>query len=82
MSHGPVRQMRDAKPLEGRFGASQMFRVGVVVREDACAAEEAGEHDVAPGRVRSARSEKVWRHNAEQRAQLEYVPVLASENGY
>src|SRR5438128_152997 len=82
VGYGPAGQMRDAEPLEGCFGAGQMLRVGVMVRKDARAAEEAGEHDVASGRVRSARSEKVWRHNAEQRAQLEYIPVLASENGY
>src|SRR5690349_8321129 len=50
------------------------------MRENTRAAEKAGEHYVASGRIRSAGGKQVGRDDTQQGAQLEDVPAFASEN--
>src|SRR6267154_104139 len=73
--------MRDAKPRKRFVGASKMPGIGLMMRKDARAAEEARQHHVASGGVRGARSQQVRRNNAKKRAQLKNIPPLAPQYG-
>src|SRR2546428_3186574 len=58
-----------------------MFRIGMMVRKNAGAAEKAREHHVAAGGIRGTGSQQVRRYDSEQRAQLENIPSLAPQYG-
>src|SRR5438876_5924651 len=54
-----VGEMRDAKPRQRFLGKREMFRIGMMVRKNACAAEKTGKHYIATGSIRCARSQQV-----------------------
>jgi len=62
------------------FRACDEVGRGMMVGKDARAAEEAGEHDVAPGGFVGARRLEVGGNDAEEVAQLKNVPALATED--
>jgi hypothetical protein len=72
--------LRSARSERG-VAAGEEIRIGFVMREDARAAEEAGEDDVAAGRIGGAGGEQVGRDDAEQGAEFEDVPALFAEDG-
>src|SRR5690349_176802 len=78
--YGAVREMRDAEPLHGGSGAGQPFRLRLMMRKDARAAEIAGKHHVAAGGLRRALRQQVRRNDAEQIAQLGDVPQFAPQD--
>lgn len=80
LGHGALREVGDAEALERGLRARQVAGIGMVMRENARAAEESGQHYVASGGVRGAGSEQIRRDDAQQGAQLENVPALAPEN--
>src|ERR1700675_1989445 len=73
--------MRNAKPRQSSLSSRKMFRIRMMVRKNARAAEETGEHHVAASGIRGTASQQVRRNNAQQRAQLENVPALAPQYG-
>src|SRR2546422_4706412 len=58
-----------------------MFRIRMMVRKNAGAAEKTREHHVAAGGIRGTGSQQVRGDDSEQRAQLENIPALAPQYG-
>src|SRR6184192_1200430 len=56
------------------LGAPEGFRLRMVMRQNARAAEKSGEHHILPGGLGGARHQQVRRHNSQQRTQLKNVP--------
>lgn len=80
LGHGARREVGDAEALERGLCSRQMHRIRMVMRENARAAEESGEHHVASCGIGGAGSEQVRRNDAQERAQFENVPALAAED--
>ena len=79
---GHVGEMRHAESREQRIGARALRSVGRVMAEDARAAEESRQHDVASRRVGGAGGEQVGSDDPEPLAQLEDVPPVAAEDAH
>src|SRR5208282_3501844 len=80
--HGTLRQMRDAELGQSGLGQFSVFGIDGVIREDARAAEKAGQHHVQAAGVTGTRRHQVVGDDAQQRAQLKNVPALLAEDGH
>ena len=80
--HGALRQMGDSELGQGGLGQLSVFGIDRVVREDARAAEKAGQHHVHAAGLTGTRRHQVVGHDAQQGAQFENVPVPLAENGH
>src|SRR6266446_4918940 len=76
-----IGEIRDAKPLQSFLRTREMFRIGMMVRKNARAAEKPGKHYIAASGIGRTRSQQIRRHDSEQRAQFENIPSLAPQNG-
>ena len=76
-----IGKMPNAKPPQSFFRSREKFRIGMMVRKNARAAEETREYYITAGGIRGAGSQQVRRHDSQQRAQLENIPSFASQYG-
>src|SRR2546430_2762667 len=76
-----IGEMRNAQPRQSFLGQCTMFRIGMMVWKNACAAEKAGKHHIAASGIRGTGSQQVRRYDSEQRAQFENIPSLPPQYG-